>query len=80
MLIHGDGTDPYPGAYSKGCIVCPKTTREKMWRSGDRDLKVIAESIALIRISVVILYYRLHNVRARVEIDMLCITCSVASD
>jgi hypothetical protein len=39
--IHGDSIKR-PGTASKGCIILPRQIREKIWSSGDRDLKVIA--------------------------------------
>lgn len=39
--IHGDSIKN-PGTASKGCIILPRNIREKIWGSGDRDLKVIA--------------------------------------
>jgi hypothetical protein len=39
--IHGDSIRA-PGTASKGCIILPRAVREKMWRSGDRLLKVTA--------------------------------------
>jgi hypothetical protein len=37
--IHGDSIRA-PGTASKGCIILPRATREKMWSSGDRVLEV----------------------------------------
>lgn len=39
--IHGDSIRS-PGTASRGCIVLPRKIREKIWSSGDRELKVIA--------------------------------------
>lgn len=39
--IHGDSIQR-PGTASKGCIIVPRTIRERIWRSGDRDLEVVA--------------------------------------
>jgi hypothetical protein len=43
FLVHGDSV-LYPGqkAASEGCIVLPKTVRQQIWESGDRDLKVVS--------------------------------------
>lgn len=38
--IHGDSIRN-PGAASHGCIIVPRVVREAIWKSGDRDLKVI---------------------------------------
>lgn len=38
--IHGDSIRA-PGTASKGCIILPRATREKMWNSGDRILEVV---------------------------------------
>ena len=38
--IHGDSIKN-PGTASRGCIILPRSIREKMWRSGDRDLRVV---------------------------------------
>ncbi len=45
FLMHGDSKE-HPGTASQGCIVVPRTAREKVWTSGDRDLKVIADDDA----------------------------------
>jgi hypothetical protein len=42
FLMHGDSKE-HPGSASLGCIVLPRTVREKVWKSGDRDLEVLAE-------------------------------------
>lgn len=39
--IHGDSIKA-PGTASKGCIILPRSVRERMWASGDRDLEVVA--------------------------------------
>lgn len=38
--IHGDSIRN-PGTASKGCIILPRAVRERMWRSGDRELEVV---------------------------------------
>ena len=42
FLMHGDSVTA-PGTASKGCIIMPRTAREQVWNSGDRDLEIIAE-------------------------------------
>ena len=42
FLMHGDSKSA-PGAASHGCIIMPRTVREQVWNSGDRDLQVVAE-------------------------------------
>lgn len=42
FLMHGDSIEA-PGTASKGCIVQNRFVRTKVWLSGDRDLRVIAE-------------------------------------
>src|SRR2546423_11084836 len=42
FLIHGDSR-AHPGTASEGCIILPRAVREQIWKSGDRDLEVIAE-------------------------------------
>jgi hypothetical protein len=42
FLMHGDSKE-HPGCASKGCIILPRTAREEVWNSGDRDLEVVAE-------------------------------------
>jgi hypothetical protein len=42
FLMHGDSKE-HPGCASKGCVILPRTVREQVWTSGDRDLKVIAD-------------------------------------
>lgn len=39
--IHGDSIRA-PGTASRGCIILPRAIRERMWRSGDRLLEVVA--------------------------------------
>lgn len=39
--IHGDSVRA-PGTASNGCIILPRTVREALWKSGDRDLVVVA--------------------------------------
>lgn len=38
--IHGDSIRA-PGTASRGCIILPRTIRERMWKSADHDLTVI---------------------------------------
>lgn len=38
--IHGDSI-ARPGTASRGCIILPRTTREMIWKSGDRELEVV---------------------------------------
>lgn len=38
--IHGDSIKA-PGTASRGCIILPRSIREKIWLSGDRDLEVV---------------------------------------
>lgn len=40
FLIHGDSII-HPGMASLGCIILPRTIREAVWHSEDRDLIVI---------------------------------------
>jgi hypothetical protein len=42
FLMHGDSIE-HPGAASEGCIIMPRAIRERVWNSGDRDLKVCAQ-------------------------------------
>ena len=42
FLMHGDSKE-HPGTASEGCIIVPKAVREKVWKSGDRELTVIAD-------------------------------------
>jgi hypothetical protein len=39
--IHGDSIRA-PGSASSGCIILPRAIRDLIWRSGDRDLLVVA--------------------------------------
>lgn len=39
--IHGDSIRA-PGTASKGCIILPRAVREQIWKSGDRELEVVA--------------------------------------
>lgn len=41
--IHGDSI-AHPGTASEGCIILPRPVREAIWKSGDRDLEVVASS------------------------------------
>lgn len=38
--IHGDSARA-PGTASQGCIILPRTVRQRIWASGDRDLEVV---------------------------------------
>jgi len=40
--MHGDSKES-PGCASHGCVILPRTVREQVWTSGDRDLEVLAE-------------------------------------
>lgn len=42
FLMHGDSKNA-PGTASHGCVIMPRTVREQVWESGDRDLQVVAE-------------------------------------
>lgn len=42
FLMHGDSKE-HPGCASHGCIILPRTVREQVWNSGDRELEVRAE-------------------------------------
>lgn len=42
FLIHGDSIGN-PGNASQGCIILPKDVRVRVWESGDRLLRVVAE-------------------------------------
>jgi hypothetical protein len=42
FLMHGDSKKS-PGSASQGCVILPRTVREQVWKSGDRDLEVVAE-------------------------------------
>lgn len=39
FLIHGDSV-VHPGTASEGCIILPRTVRERIWESGDIALTV----------------------------------------
>jgi len=39
FLIHGDSV-VHPGTASEGCIILPRTVRERIWQSGDTHLSV----------------------------------------
>ena len=40
--MHGDSKE-HPGSASHGCVILPRAVREAVWKSGDRDLEVVAE-------------------------------------
>lgn len=42
FLMHGDSKE-HPGRASHGCIILPRSAREQVWNSGDRELEVLAE-------------------------------------
>src|SRR5207245_11043197 len=42
FLIHGDSLQN-PGTASQGCIILGRAIRQRIWESGDRDLKVVAD-------------------------------------
>jgi hypothetical protein len=42
FLLHGDSVVA-PGTASEGCVIMPRTIREQVWQSGDRELHVMAE-------------------------------------
>lgn len=42
FLLHGDSKES-PGCASHGCVIMPRSAREEVWKSGDRDLEVVAE-------------------------------------
>jgi hypothetical protein len=42
FLPHGDSKES-PGCASHGCVIMPRSVREQVWESGDRDLEVVAE-------------------------------------
>ena len=42
FLMHGDSIES-PGCASHGCLIMPRPVRERVWNSGDRDLKVVVE-------------------------------------
>ena len=39
--VHGDSV-AHPGTASHGCIILPRALRERLWRSGDRLIEVVA--------------------------------------
>jgi hypothetical protein len=41
FLIHGDSFS-HPGEASRGCIILPRSVREKIWASGYRLITVVA--------------------------------------
>jgi Protein of unknown function (DUF2778) len=41
FLMHGDNVVA-PGTASEGCVIMPRTIRELVWASGDRELHVMA--------------------------------------
>jgi hypothetical protein len=42
MLIHGDSVE-HPGCASEGCFCVVRVARERVWNSGDRAVRVVAE-------------------------------------
>ena len=42
FLMHGDSKE-HPGCASHGCVILPRSVREQVWDSGDRELEVLAE-------------------------------------
>jgi hypothetical protein len=46
LLMHGDSIET-PGCASHGCIVLPQQVRQQVWKSGDRELEVVAEVASL---------------------------------
>jgi Tlde1 domain len=42
FLLHGDSRES-PGNASQGCVIMPRPVREQVWKSGDHDLKVVAD-------------------------------------
>jgi hypothetical protein len=38
--IHGDSV-AHPGTASHGCIILQRSVRDRIWKSGDRDLEVV---------------------------------------
>ena len=42
FLMHGDSKE-HPGSASHGCVILPRAVRESVWKSGDRELRVVAE-------------------------------------
>jgi len=45
FLIHGDSV-VHPGTASQGCIIMSRDIREKIWKSGDRVLRVVSGQTA----------------------------------
>jgi hypothetical protein len=43
FLMHGD-SKAAPGTASQGCVILPRSVREEVWQSGDRDLKVVGQT------------------------------------
>lgn len=41
FLMHGDSKE-WPGTASHGCVIMPRSVREKVWESGDKELEVVA--------------------------------------
>jgi hypothetical protein len=41
FLIHGDSVR-FPGTASLGCIIMSRDVRERIWKTGDRRLKVVS--------------------------------------
>jgi|SRR5579862_1648174 len=41
FLMHGDSKE-HPGCASHGCVILPRSVREQVWNSGDRELEVLA--------------------------------------
>jgi hypothetical protein len=41
FLLHGDSKES-PGCASHGCVIMPRSAREQVWKSGDRNLEVVA--------------------------------------
>lgn len=39
FLMHGDSIEN-PGHASEGCVIMPRSVREEVWKSGDRELQV----------------------------------------
>jgi hypothetical protein len=42
FLMHGESIES-PGCASQGCVILPRAVREQVWKSGDRDLEVVAD-------------------------------------
>jgi hypothetical protein len=43
FLMHGDSV-AHPGTASEGCIIMQLAIRQKVWNSGDHELKVVAKA------------------------------------